>query len=476
MDEHRDDVDTWLDERVQPLLPRPGAFEHIRKRARRRKLGRAAAAGAGVAVVLAAAAAVPDIVNAQLHQSSSATPASPQPVVSASRPGRSVPPSSSPASPSAPAAATSAVPTPMPSNFAVSSVTFVGTGTGWVLGQAAGPSQCAGQSSNTCTSLAGTDDGGQTWHAIQAPAAGQPDGAQGVSQVRSLNGSDGWAFGPELYATHDGGHTWTKIPTHGLRVTDLETVGGRTFAVWANCTGSGPSFAAGCTSFSLYSTPAGADQWSPVAGVTGLTASQTAGQPATASSAQLVLTSSQGYLLAPDGALFTGPATSAAGWQRVTSTETPASPSCVPGPAQADGQPSLGMLAATGSGLVLLCPGKAQAGSQVKTICYSPDGGRTWETVGAAPGAGTATSLSGTPDGRVLVATTLGIYASVNAPDASGAALRWRAVHGASAPGGFSYIGMTTSDQGVAIPADQALHAVWLTYDGGADWRESPVG
>ena len=44
-----------------------------------------------------------------------------------------------------------------------------------------------------------------------------------------------------------------------------------------------------------------------------------------------------------------------------------------------------------------------------------------------------------------------------------------------TAPGGYSFVGMTTSDQGVAVPANVSLRAVWFTYDGGAHWLESPV-
>ena len=46
---------------------------------------------------------------------------------------------------------------------------------------------------------------------------------------------------------------------------------------------------------------------------------------------------------------------------------------------------------------------------------------------------------------------------------------------GATAAGGYSYVGMTTSDQGVAVPADESQDAVWFTYDGGAHWQESLV-
>ena len=132
------------------------------------------------------------------------------------------------------------------------------------------------------------------------------------------------------------------------------------------------------------------------------------------------------------------------------------------------------MLAATGTGLVELCltqsPGR-------KLLVYSADGGRTWMPAGYAPAAGQATSLSGTPAGQVLVATTSGIDVSTTLAGMGGPyGLRWRtSVQGASVPGGFSYVGMTTAQQGVAIPADTSLHAVWFTYDGGRYWVESPV-
>jgi hypothetical protein len=364
---------------------------------------------------------------------------------------------------------------PVPSNFAVSSVTFVSAGTGWVIGQAGTPGQCTGPNPYICTSVAVTFDGGRTWHGGPAPITGVPDGARGVSQVRALNGIDGWAFGPQLYATHDGGLHWTRIATHGMRVTDLETVAGRAFAVWARCKGTGPDFAAYCTSFSLYSTPASGDQWAPVPGATGLTSSAAAGGAPVASSAQLVLTGSRGYLLAPDGEVYSGPVTSTAGWQPALHNRTPEVGCGVPGPAQADGVPSQTMLAATGTGLVEMCLSQAPGRPQAKTLLYSSNGGHSWEPAGFAPPSGSALSLSGTPTGQVLVATTSGIDVSANTAAARANGLRWRAVHGASPAGGFSYVGMTTAAQGVAVPADTSVHAVWFTYDGGRHWLESLV-
>ena len=62
-----------------------------------------------------------------------------------------------------------------------------------------------------------------------------------------------------------------------------------------------------------------------------------------------------------------------------------------------------------------------------------------------------------------MLATTSGIEVSTD----GGAT--WTAAQGTLPPGGFSYVGMTTPDQGVAVPADAAVHAVWFTVDGGAD-------
>jgi hypothetical protein len=471
MDEPRDDVDIWLSERVTPLLPHPGAFERIRKRARRRKLGQAAIAAGGAAVIVAAAATVPQLLHSRPTGYPYATNSSKTP-----QPTRSPAPSpshtrSSPSPASNPTPST--LPPAVPPNFAVSSVTFVSLGTGWVIGQAGTPGQCTGPRANICTSRAITVDGGGKWRGGPAPLVGPPNGSYGVSQIRALDGLNAWAFGPQLYATHDGGNSWQswrKIDTHGMRVTDLETVNGRVFAVWARCTGAGPDFAANCTSFSLYSSSAYFDSWAPVPGVPHLTSSPAAGVPAVASSAQLVLAFGRGYLLAPSGRLYSGPDTGA-GWKQVSGLG-----GCgEPGPAQADGVPANTMLASTGAGLVELCAHQTQGSTQVKQLFYSADGGRSWQQAGQAPLAGIATSLSGSPAGRVVVATTTGIDVSANVAGSGPSGLLWRAVRGASAPGGFSYVGMTSSGQGVAIPADQGLHAVWFTYDGGKRWRESLV-
>jgi hypothetical protein len=475
MTDPRDDLDAWLKAQIQPLPPPPGTFELIRKRARRRKLTRAAVAAAGAAAVITIIAAVPTLIIPRLQLG-------PRPAQTGAQAGHTQ--AASPASGSAtPSTATPQPPAarpPVPANFAATSVTFIGTLTGWVLGQAGVPGHCPIVAQD-CTSIARTDDGGATWYGVRAPVTGAPDGPSGVSQIRFLNRDNGWAFGPELFATHDGGRTWTRISTGGLRVTALEARGDRAFAVWARCTGTGPAFAANCTGFAVYSAAAGRNQWAPIAGATAQAspgaagASPAAGASAAASgpggtggSAALVLTGTRGYLLTPAGDLVSGPVSGQGTWHPLVTA--PAGAGCAPGTAQPGGQPADEMIAATGSsGLVLACAGQATAGSQPKTIYVSADGGATWRQAGTAPAAGVATSVAGTPSGAIVLATSQGIEVSTD----GGAT--WTAARGTRPAGGFSFVGMTTSSQGVAVPADPTQDAVWFTVDGGQAWRSSPI-
>jgi photosystem II stability/assembly factor-like uncharacterized protein len=449
----RDDLDSWLDGRVDPLPPPPGTFELIKRRARRRKVRRLAVTAGAAAVIVAAAVTVPQVVNLNTL---------PSPASSGVAAGRSTTPTPSggggtPASSSASAVPSSAPPPPgVPANFRPTSVTFVSTRAGWVIGQAGPP--CATQ---FCTSVARTDNAGKTWIGVPAPLTGPPDGATGVSQIRFLNGKDGWAFGPELFATHDGGQTWKQVATNGLRVTDVETVGDRAFGVFASCSGAGSAFAAQCTSFTLYSSPASGDDWTPVGPSTsGLTNGGQAG------SAAIVLTGTRGYLLAPNGMLYAGPVDAGAPWPQVARIP------CVVGAAQPDGQPAGALLGAvTATSLIFACtPPPVPGGLQKKVILTSANGGASWRELAIAPAAGIATSLAASPAEAVVLGTNQGI----DILPAGGT--NWQQARVKSAPAtGFTFVGMTTDTQGVAVPADAAAGEIWFTFDGGQTWTPSAV-
>jgi hypothetical protein len=469
-DDGADSVDTWLGEPVTPLLPPQGAFEQVRKRAKRRKLRQAGVSAAGTVLLVAVGLAVPRLVIPHLspdHLSASGHTSAPQshpvtsPAITTPASGEATQPTPLDTSPPA-----SASPPRAPGNFRPTSVTFVGLHTGWIIGQAKTPGNCGPPNPNICTSIARTDDAGTSWYGVPAPVTGAPNGSRGVGQIRFLNTSYGWAFGPELWSTRDGGARWTRIPTHGMRVVALETSGDRAFAVWARCGGSVLGLTVGCTNYSLYTAAAGSDAWAQVPGATGLPLGSAP------SSDSLVLSGGNVYLFTPDGRLLTGPDSSAGPMVAATSGGAVTTAPCIPGLGQVDGQPSQALLAAVGSagsGLVLLCPGTAVGDVQHKVLYYSPDGGSTWQREGTAPRAGIADSLAGTPAGGVVLATSQGIQVAAS----PGAA--WLPAKGAAVPGGFTYLGMTTSEQGVAVPAKTSLHSVWFTYDGGLAWQESRV-
>jgi hypothetical protein len=454
-DRRDDDVDSWLSGRIDPLPPPPGTFELIKRRARHRKYRRLAITAGAAAVIVAAGVAVPQIVrlsplgpvNPSGHNS-----AVPSPGTTAT--GGGAPESSSSARP-----APSPSRPPVPPNFQPTSVTFVSTSIGWVIGQAGTPGHCATQ---YCTSVARTDNAGKTWFGVPAPLTGAPDGATGVGGIRFLNGEDGWAFGPELFATHDAGHTWTRVDTGGLRVTDLETVGDRAFAVFASCTGSGPDFAAQCTRFTLYSSPAGADDWTPVgASTSGLTG------PGGPGSASIVLTGSRGYLLGPDGMLFSGPVDGTA-WSPVARVP------CAAGTAQPDGQPTGALFGAIdATNLIIACtqPAAGPVGGEQKVIYSSADGGASWNHLATAPTAGIASAVAASPSQTVVLGTDQGI----DLLGAGGSGWQQATLVTGAPAGGFQYVGMTTDLQGIALPVNATDGVVWFTFDGGASWQPSLV-
>src|SRR5579859_2471959 len=448
MPDRRDDLDSWLDGRIDPLPPPPGTFELIKKRARHRKYRKLAVGAGAAAVIVAAAVAVPQMVNLPVLNPPTAAPA-------ANGRSAAATPSASRGADTASSASSEALPPPafppVPAKFRPSSVTFIGTQTGFVIGQAGTPGHCA---TRYCTSVARTFNAGRTWTGVPAPVTGPADGATGVSQIRFLNGPDGWAFGPQLYATHDGGHSWTQVVTNGLRVTDLETVGDRAFALFASCTGADAAFATDCTSYTLYSSPASADNWTPVGEATsGLSGG----------AASLVLTGTQGYLLAPDGMIFSGPVdgpvNGGAPWHPVKAIPCPV------GQPLAGGQPTGALLAAgSAAHLVVVCASSTAPGTQqAKHVFTSADGGISWQNAGAAPSLGLATSVTTTLDGTIVLATGEGIDVR---PAGS---TTWQAatLNGLAPAKGFGYVGMTTDAQGIALPANPAVGTVWFTFDGG---------
>jgi hypothetical protein len=460
----RDEIDDWLGGEVEPLRPPPGALDGIRRRARQRKARQAVVAAAGCAVVLAAAVSVPQLVGASNHAgrpvAAGPTPASIQPSHSPAASNSVAPSTNSSAPIQRPPQRTTlsnswTVPPP---GFRPTSVTFVGTGSnsvvGAVIGQAAQP--CASQ---FCTSLAGTSDYGSSWYGVSAPYAPGPDGSAGVSQLRFASLRDGWAFGPALYATTNGGSSWHPQPTGGQRVIDIEAAaGGPALGLFATCAGTVPAYAADCTSFSLNTSDPVSGTWTAVTVPAG-----TMSTNRIASSADLVVTGTTGYLLTPTGVVLTG-SVSGGTWRLAGPAP------CAPGAPQASGMPSQALLATSPQELMVVCANTGAGQSNVPTLSTSADGS-AWHLVGSVPGAGSITSVASGKGGQVVLATSAGIYESAD----TGTTWRSARISGGAPGGGFSFVGMTSGNLGVAVPANPALGEIYVTRDGGLHWQRRPI-
>ena len=153
----------------------------------------------------------------------------------------SSPPSSS-SSLSLSSATTAAVPTtpalPKPVQgrpaFDPQSVTFVSDSLGWAWG----PTPAAFTTGSGPGVLARTYNSGRTWSVMPTPGidyAG-PGNTQNrsASGVRFIDSSHGFLFGDALFATADGGATWTQEPTPHP-ILDIEAGSGVAYALILDC-------------------------------------------------------------------------------------------------------------------------------------------------------------------------------------------------------------------------------------------------
>ena len=339
--------------------------------------------------------------------------------------------------PSAPPATPSATPglglVPGPA-----SVTFVSANEGWYLGLGT----C---STKECAAIAQTVDGGRTWAPVPGPDAplvrGPDQGTTGVSGLRFADARNGWAFGPELWATHDGGATWTRVTIPGLPADS---------PIMALASASGTVHAAvfDGTDFRVASSPVTADDFrlSPVHVPVG------AGPvPAL----QLVLSGTVGWLLENDRTVVGGARLANGSW-------TAWRPPCadVVGPAY---------LAAAGpTELAVACDVGLWANPAGDHLYLSHDGGSTFVEAATGVPLQTAAQIAAASPSVIVV----------GGMDATGTVLvgtfdggrSWAVVARLGAVD-ISDLGFTTAAQGVVItvPAN-GYGNLLVTRDGGRTW------
>lgn len=354
----------------------------------------------------------------------SAPPAAPHETPSAP-PTPATPASLAVPSPPGPQPSASPGTTPPPSGAAAESITFVSVSQAWALAKAAN-----GQF------VLHTVDRGKHW----AVAGTLPAGAN-VSEIRYANTQDGWAFGPGLYVTHDGGSTWRLGSLTGT-VADVEASGGMAWALSSPC-GTAPTSPCGA-GLTVDRSPVSADTWHALSGL-----SLPGGQSGT-----IALHGSAVYL--------------AVGQQLIGSADgTTFAPITDPCPASSDFFPAA-LTVTNPAEVEVLCAGQPGAGSSAKRVYVSTDSGHTYHPLADAP-------QGGQVDGFAAASpTTIAISAASGASEiyrTSGAGTTWSTpLTFGDGGAGFADLGFTDSTHGVAVSSPGQNGRVYLTDTAGASW------
>ncbi|MGC8633365.1 MAG: hypothetical protein ACP5VP_01630 [Candidatus Limnocylindrales bacterium] len=282
----------------------------------------------------------------------------------------------------------------------------------------------------------------------------QPGSTPGIMGLRFADRQNGWAYGPDLWATHDGGTSWRRVTILGLSasavIDALEASGGTVTAVAYDVAVASPD-----GGVRIASSPVGSDAWT-------LSSTQVPLGAGPVSEAQLVLAGDAGWILEVDRIVVGGARLVGGTWSAWTA---PCS----------DVQGSAVLAAASPSELVAACDGgtwghPANPAEQGEHLYVSHDGGATFaETGGMVP---VQEPLLASPvAGTIVVGRGQALFASFDRGQT------WRTALDLAPPAFLTYLGFTTPSQGVAIADEssgpgQSAGALFMTRDGGHTWAK----
>ncbi len=339
---------------------------------------------------------------------------------------------------------------PATGGFGPVSVSFVSPSQGFVLGT----SPCAHA---PCTSVLTTGNGGTSWSVRAALPASVPDPAaseppSGVSEITFANPSDGWVFGPALWATTNGGAAWHQKKLGGP-VLSLTAAGGYVYAVVASCYETSGS----CSpSLRLERSPVQQNGWHAVAGISG--------------HGTQVLLASQGASVWV--ALWPSSAGPASVWTTSGGTSWHRDPdSCYD---RSQGIDLAGLAAPKGNILFELCAGNPGAGQEAKSLRLSTNGGTTSHLVSNLPLGGLAYGTAAANSKDVVVDAASGasmLYHSLN----GGATWATKTFDDGGA--GLYDLQFATPALGAVVEGRPGLGAssnrLLISRDGGTNWQAS---
>ena len=350
------------------------------------------------------------------------------------------PPATSSPAPTVPvpeAAPTTSLPTSAASGFEPVSVTYVSERTGWVLGR----TPCPGEACRAA--LLATADAGATWSPLTTPVPVSTDAtALARRHVRFANIHDGWVYGPDLLATHDGGAHWAKVDLPGVgadsNVAALEASGGQVHAAVMD---------ANAGDISIMSSPVDRDAWRRSS-----TRVEVGAGPVPVT--QLVLHGRAGWLVEVDRTVIGGAELRNGDW-------VPWTPPCTRAGGGAE------MAAASNTVLAAMCDEGTWFGPNNGPHLYlSSNGGASFRRAPTQLPSGTGLAMAS--PGTLVMVGGGGLLESVDN------GVRWHTVFDDKRPLAYTDLGFTTPQRGVVIEFDiNTLHDGRLlqTSDGGNTWH-----
>jgi hypothetical protein len=273
----------------------------------------------------------------------------------------------------------------------------------------------------------------------------------GVTRVLFANARDGWAYGPGLWVTHNGGVSWHQVSTHRHVVSSMAVTSGYAVATFDTCGPVGPYCYAPAT-FTVETTPVHRDAWRPAPGAAG------EGAPALTAAGGTAYAYGAGAPGFPGKlTLLAGPANGSGHWHWHSQA--------MPCPAGA-----ITASAAPASHLLLAC---ALLGTHPTTthLYRSADGGAHWTQFAIRPLFDGASVIEQTPNGTLLAG---GIYNGIELSRNGGRTWAQPAnVDDSNSMGGCCLAAaLVTNDDGYVIGY---LGPLWITRNGGKSWRQISV-